>query len=100
MAVAILQITTSGVPAVGQNQGYTLTCKALVADHLCPFVSYQWTKDNGTVTQPENDTIMFSPLRLSNAGRYMCQAIVCSIRFANEVTLMKSYEVRIQSKFI
>ena len=100
MAVAILQITTSGVPAVAQNQDYILTCKALIADHLCPFVSYRWAKDNGTITQPENGTIIFSPLRLSDAGQYTCQAIVCSIRFTNEVTLTKSYEVRIQSKFI
>jgi hypothetical protein len=85
---------------VGQS-GYALTCKALLADHLCPFVSYQWIKENGTVTQPaaaENDTIAFSPLRLSDAAQYTCQATASSIRFANEVTLTKSHEVRVQSK--
>ena len=98
MAVDILLVTTSGVPIIGQNS-YTLTCKALVADHLCPHISYRWTKINGIVTQPENRTITFSPLRLSDAGRYTCQVTVCSYRFNNEVTVMKSHEVRVQSKF-
>jgi hypothetical protein len=85
---------------VGQS-GYALTCKALLTDHLCPFVSYRWTKENGTVTQPaKNDTITFSPLKLSDAGRYTCQAKVYSVRFTNEVTLTESHEIRVQSKFV
>ena len=99
MAVDILQVTTSGVPIIGQNI-YMLTCKALVADHLCPLISYRWTKRNGTVAQPENRTITFSPLRLSDAGQYTCHVTVYSYRFNNEVTVMKSHEVRIHSRFI
>ena len=96
--VDILQIATSGPSILGHN--YTLTCKALVADYLCPFVSYRWTKENGTVTQPENRTITFSPLRLSNGGQYTCHVTVCSFRFNNEVTVTKTHELIIQSKSI
>ena len=98
MTVDILQIETSGFPMLGHNN-YTLTCKAFVSNHLCPFVSYQWTKENGTVAQPENRILTFSPLKLSDAGRYTCQVTVCSYRFNNDVTVMKSHEVRVQSEF-
>lgn len=98
MTAAIVQVTTSGVPVIGQNS-YTLTCKALVADYFCPLIYYQWTKKNGTITQSENRTLSFSPLRLSDAGQYTCQVTVSSYRLNVEAIEMKSHEIRVQSMF-
>ena len=80
--------------ALGQN--YSLTCGVTVteAGNPNPSITYQWTKNNGTQTQVEADRVLsFSPLRLSDAGRYTCQATVslscrASIKMAtHDVTL-------------
>ena len=96
----IVQVTTSRPPVLGQNN-YTLTCNVLVADHLCPYVTiYQWTK-NDSVAEVEVDnvsnTLSFSPLRLSDAGQYTCHATVHSFRINDDITVMESQDVRIQS---
>ena len=85
---------------MGQN--YTLTCNVRVTDYLCPFISYQWTKNNGTITQleveAEPNTLLFSPLRLSDAGQYACLATIRSFRISSYVTVVGTHEVRIQGK--
>ena len=106
-----IQIATSGSPiVVGQDlvlkqNNYTLTCNVTVAEHLCPYTTtYQWTKHNSTVTQlqvgadHESNTLSFSPLRLSDAGQYTCQATVHSFRKNYDITVMESQNVRIQSE--
>ncbi len=79
-----------------------MTCNVDVSDNLCPLISYQWTKNNGTVTQLEAgiepNTLSLSPLRLSDAGLYTCLATVRSLRIANDVTVTGTHEVRIQGK--
>ena len=80
---------------LGQN-GYSLTCNVAV-DASLNSITYQWTKNNGTQTQIGTDRVLsFSPLRLSNAGRYTCQATVnpCSI------TRMDTQDVTLQSEFL
>ena len=96
----VVQITTSGPPVLGQNN-YTLTCNIMVADRLCPYrTTYQWTK-NDSITEVEVDnesnTLSFSPLRLSDVGKYTCQATVRSFRINDDITVMGSQDVRIQS---
>ena len=57
------------------ESGYSLTCDATVTGTANPSITYQWTKNNGTQTQVGTDRVLsFSPLRLSDAGRYTCQA--------------------------
>ena len=73
-----------------------------MADRLCPYVTtYQWFK-NKSVTEVEvdneSDTLSFSPLRLSDAGRYTCQATVRSFLFDDDITVMQSQDVKIQSE--
>ena len=80
---------------LGQS-GYSLTCGVTVTGTANPSITYQWTKNNGTQTQVGADRVLsFSPLRLSDAGRYTCQATVgpCSI------TKMDTQDVILQSEF-
>ena len=98
-----VKITTSGAPVLGQN-GYSLTCSVSGATNLNSSITYQWTKTNGTQTQLQSDgadpkVLSFSPLRLSDAGRYTCQAIVSSPYLNSDITRMDSQDVTLQSKF-
>ena len=73
-----VEITTNGTKILEEN-GYSLelTCDATVtgADAGNFSITYLWTKDNGTQTQVGTDRVLsFSPLRLSDAGQYTCQA--------------------------
>ena len=85
---------------VGQS-GYSLTCGVSGTEHLSPSITYQWTKDNGTLTQTQVGTnsllLSFSPLRLSDAGQYTCQATVSSPYLNNDITDAASQNVTIQS---
>jgi hypothetical protein len=71
-----------------------------VADHLCPSITYQWTKNNITVTQLETppNSLSFSPLRLSDIGEYSCQATVRALALINNVAMMGIYVLTLQSK--
>lgn len=86
---------------LGQS-GYTLTCNVQVSEYLCPIISYKWTKYNGTTVQleveTESNTLSLSPLRLSDAGQYTCLPTIRSFRISNDVTVMGTHDVRIQSK--
>ena len=64
-----------------RQTGYTLTCAVTGAGILSPTITYQWTRDNGT-TQTQvgtnSNTLSFSLLSLSDAGRYTCGVTVSS----------------------
>ena len=72
-----------GTIVAGQN--CTLVCSVSgVSSSNLATISYQWTKNNGTAeTQVGNNSSMlvFSSLRLSDAGRYTCQVTVGSEMF-------------------
>ena len=97
-----VQITASGTSVFGQS-GYSLTCGVTGAENLSPSVSYQWIKNNGTQTQihvgMDSQVLSFSPLRLSDVGRYTCQATVSSLYLNNYVTMMDTQDVTLQSEF-
>ena len=83
---------------MGQS-GYSLICGVTVtgADTGNPSITYQWTKNNGTQTQVGADRVLsFSPLRLSDAGRYTCQATVSS---PCSTTQMDTQDITLQSEF-
>ena len=75
---------------LGQN-GYSLTCGVNGAGNLNPSITYQWTKNNDTQTQIQvgaNPAVLsFSPLRLSDAGRYTCNVTVSSLHLDNDITI-------------
>ena len=82
---------------LGQSD-YSLICNVIGAEN--PTVTYQWTKNNDTQTQihveANSDTLSFSPLRLSVAGLYTCQATVSS---PCNIIIMGTQEVTLQSEF-
>jgi hypothetical protein len=85
------------------ESGYTLTCCVLGADNLInPFITYQWTKDNGTETQIQDGsnprTVSFDPLRVSDAGRYTCQARISSTSLQNDIIWSVFHEVTVLSE--
>ena len=98
-----VQITTSGALLLGQND-YSLTCGVSGTEHLNPSITYQWTKNNGTLTQIQVAAVArvlsFSSLRLSDAGRYTCRATVSSPYLNNNITRMHSCDITPQSEFI
>ena len=84
---------------MGQS-GYSLTCGVAGAENLYPSITYQWIKNNGTQTQVGTDRVLyFSSLRLSDAGQYTCQATVSSPYLNNDITVMGTQDVRLQSEF-
>ena len=96
-----VDITTSGPPTLGQS-GYSLTCGVTGAENLSPSITYQWTKNNGTHTQLRVGTdrvLSFSPLRLSDAGRYTCQANVSSPYLNNDIIITDTQDITIHGEF-
>ena len=93
-----VETTTSGAKVLGQS--YSLTCNATAVtgtDSGNLSIAYQWTKNNGTQTQVGADRVLsFSPLRLSDAGQYTCQATIIS---PCNITKMDTQDFAFQSEF-
>ena len=72
---------------VGQT-GNTLTCDVSGANNLNPTITYQWTRNDGSTQTPfgtNSNTLILSPLRLSNAGDYTCSVTVSSTLLNNDI---------------
>ena len=94
-----VQITNSGMKVLGQG-GYSLICSVIVTGaDFNPSIAYQWTKNNDAQTQVGADSVLsFSSLRLSDAGRYTCQATVSLS--CRTITKMATHDVTaLQSEF-
>ena len=86
--VAVL-ITDEGVtPTVGQS--YTLTCSVSgVSESLLdPIITYQWTKNNGSITNiiyaqaivgTSSSILELPSFSLSDDGQYTCQVTLTSL---------------------
>ena len=74
--VTVLIIDDETTPTAGQN--YTLTCSVTGAENLNSTITYQWTKNDGTVIHTISNTLFFSTLRISNAGHYICKINISS----------------------
>ena len=84
---------------LGQN-GYSLTCGVNGAENLNSSITYQWTKNNAQIQVGGDPKVLsFSPLRLSDAGQYTCQATVSSHYLNNDITVMNSQDLTPQSEF-
>ena len=86
---------------LGQS-GYSLTCDVTGDENLSSTRTYQWTRDNGTMTQvgTNSKTLSFSSLSLSNAGRYTCNVTVSSLYLNSNVMALSSSseDVMLESK--
>ena len=63
------------------GSSYVLTCDVSGDETLSSTLAYQWTWDNGTIQVPvgtNSSTLSFSPLSLSDTGRYTCSVTVSS----------------------
>ena len=85
-------------------EGYSITCNVNGAEDLKQSISYQWTKNNGTQIQMqvESDPRVPSLLlfRLSDVGLYTCQATISSPYLLDNITIMATQHVTIQSELI
>ena len=93
MAEPSVLIIFSGVETAGEN--YNLVCHLLGIDQSQSMVSYQWTKSNST-SQTQvgtTNTLSFTPLKLSDAGQY-----ICTVTVDNEMYGAIEY-VSVDSKF-
>ena len=84
---------------VGQTNN-TLTCDVSGADNLNLMITYQWTRNDGT-TQTQvgtnSNTLILSPLQLSDAGDYSCRIVLTLLN--NAVTAANVQSVTIQGKY-
>ena len=96
-----VQINGRPTPTAGEN--YQLTCSVSGAGNLNPNTTYRWTKDNGTQTEfmSTTNTLNFSPLRLTNAADYVCEATINSVYLADNVVAasINQWNVRIDSEY-
>ena len=87
---------------LGQNV-YFLTCDVNGTENLNSSITYQWTKNNGTQIQTQlgadSKILSFSPLMLSDAGEYTCQATISSPYLNDNITVMNSQDVMPQREF-
>ena len=86
-----VQISDGGAtPTAGQN--YTLTCSVSRVENFNPIIAYQWTKNNGTEIQvgTNSNTLSFSPLRLTDVGRYTCEVTISSLFLNSDITMPSS----------
>ena len=85
---------------VGQT-GFTLTCDVSGADNLNLMIVYQWTRNNGTTSEPvenNSNTLPLSPLRLSHAGNYSCSITSTLLNDPGPMSATNRQSVMIQSK--
>ncbi|XP_064386238.1 E-selectin-like [Halichondria panicea] len=90
-------ISPSGVPMAGQS--FSLTCSLSGGASLQPTLSYQWTREGGSL-MTSTATLNFDTLYLSDAGQYSCQVILTSSQLEGEHTVAAHYTIEFMSLHI
>ena len=90
---------------LGQNSYNLLRCSVSGADNLNGSMTYLWTKNNGTQThciQISSDPTLspFTPFRLSDVGRFTCQATLRSPFLNHDIIMMDSHDITLPSETI
>ena len=88
--------TPSGIPMAGQS--FSLTCSLTGGASLQPTLSYQWTREGGSL-MTSTATLNFDTLYLSDAGQYSCQVILTSSQLEGEHTVAAHYTIEFMSKW-
>ena len=104
----IATVSAHGVSNNYLGQEQTLICSITGTDNLViRTTTFQWTKYNGTsstliqIQGNSNNTLYFSPLRVSDAGRYNCTARIDSDYLSGSIwSIPGSYEMSLHSKLI
>ena len=79
-------------PAVGQS--YSFSCSVTGGT----VGSYQWRKDGAVLQGQTTEVLSFSPLRLSDAGRYFCEITVTAA--SDAFTAIQNQSIIIQSELL
>ena len=85
-------------PVLGQN--HLLRCRQYGVENLVHWVTYLWTKSNGTQTQTgtNSSVLSFDPLTLSDAGMFNCTITIDSPYLNNPIVRHNFTRLIIQSK--
>ena len=78
---------------------YSLTCTVTGAERLTDadaMVTYQWLKNGAVVSGQTMATLSFSPLTVSDAGSYACQATVTSSLLSDPISTSASNSMNVQ----
>ena len=84
-------------PMAGQS--FSLTCSLSGGASLQPTLSYQWTREGGSL-MTSTATLNFDTLYLSNAGQYSCQVILTSSQLEGGHTVAAHYTIEFRSKLL
>ena len=90
----LVMISPSGGPMAGQS--FFLTCFLSGEASLQPTLSYQWTREGGSL-MTSTATLNFDTLYLSDAGQYSCQVILTSSQLEEEYTVAAHYTIEFMS---
>ena len=80
---------------------FTLNCSVFGYENLAnPTISYQWIKNNGTQTQVwgNSNALIFSSLKLSDAGEYTCKVDIQSSYLSNGISFNETFVVELRIK--
>ena len=83
-----LNVTLTGSgDTLTEGQDYMLTCEASGGGTMA--YTYMWLKDGSLVSGQTSSTYSFSPLRVTDSGRYSCRVRVGSTTMttSREVTI-------------
>ena len=86
----------SAEPIAGQS--YNLTCSVQGAENLNSNMTYQWIKNETFGITESSSTLSFSPIRLSDAGFYMCKVTVSSDYLDDKLFANNSIQRNVRSK--
>ena len=98
-----VQITTSYNNEVSllpdRSMDVWLNCSESLTVIFNLTITYLWTKNNGTQTQVGMmKTLLFSPLKLSDAGQYTCFVTASAPYLSNNLTATVSHYITLQSQ--
>ena len=97
----ISKLTPSPLSAEDAN----ITCDVSDADNVRPDIKYLWWHHNGSdtkMTEINSRSLSFLPLKLSDAGQYMCQVNISSTLLGSDLILssIPPHVTRVFGKFI
>ena len=94
----LVQISNGGAtPSLGED--YQLICSVSGAENLNSTIAYQWTKNSGsgqTQVGANSNTLLFTPLKLSDTASYTCMVTIASIFLTGDIVMANSQDIRIQ----
>ena len=76
VSAALNVVLTGSGGTLTKGQNHTLTCEASGSGSMT--YTYMWLRNGSVVSGQTSSTYSFSPLKLTDSGRYSCQVRVSS----------------------